>query len=134
MNRALHRLGFVVVFLAGLALPANAQNSAGQPPQDPSGPPPAANASGKTVIGKIGFKGNAAFSDAVLQKAVDLHVGQAMSPDLIKRAADRLVNFYRAHGANLSVRPNIYPDGGRASIEFVIDEHGTRGDAGPAPR
>jgi hypothetical protein len=133
MYRALHRLGSVVVFLACLMLPANAQNSAGPPPPGPAGPPPATNAGGKAVIEKIGFKGNATFSDAVLLKAVHLHVGQTMSPELIKQAVDRLVNFYRSHGANLSVWPNIDPDGGRASIEFVIDEHGTRGDAGPAP-
>ena len=56
-----------------------------------------------------------------------------MSPALIKDAISRLVAYYRSRGANLSAWPSIDPDGGHAVVQFVIDEHGTKGDAGAYP-
>jgi outer membrane protein assembly factor BamA len=82
------------------------------------------------VVGKVSFKGNVKFSDAELLKVVQLNVGDTMRQDLIKSALNRLITYYRSHGANLSVSPNIDPSGGHATIQFVIDENGTKGDAG----
>jgi outer membrane protein assembly factor BamA len=84
----------------------------------------------KVVIGSISFKGNKKFTDAELLKAVELKIGDPMSPELIKKALNRLIAYYRSHGANLSVSPNIDPTGGHATVQFIIDENGTKGDAG----
>jgi hypothetical protein len=118
-------IAVVVLFALGAA----AQGPAGGPPGGPGGAPHSGGDT-KVVVGKISFKGNAKFSDAELLKAVQLKVGDTMSPDLIKSALNRLITYYRSHGANLSVSPNIDPSGGHATIQFVIDENGTKGDAG----
>jgi hypothetical protein len=120
-----------LLFLA-LSYSASAQAPAGVPPSG-SQAPPYAGGGGNAVVAEVSFKGNTKFSDATLLKAVNLHPGEAMSPALIKDAVSRLVAYYRSHGANLSAWPNIDPDGGHAVVQFVIDEHGTKGDAGAYP-
>jgi len=94
------------------------------------GDPATAGASGNVVVGSVTFKGNTKFSDAELLKVVALKPGEPMSKDLVDQALDRLIGYYRSHGANLSVSPNINPNGGHASVQFVIDENGTKGNAG----
>jgi hypothetical protein len=126
-----------------LALGVAAQAPSGAPGGGPGGPP--AGGSGgpggpsqsggdtKVVVGVVSFKGNAKFTDAELMKVVELKAGDPMSQDLVKGALNRLITYYRSHGANLSVSPNINPAGGHATIQFIIDENGTEGDAGAAP-
>lgn len=110
---------------------AIAQTGTGATPSRTAGPP--TNGNMKVVVARISFKGNTKFGEAKLLKALNLHTGEAMSPVLIDNAVHRLVAFYRSHGANLTVWPNIDPDGGQASVQFVIDEHGIQGDAGAYP-
>lgn len=133
---------FLAAFLMP-ALSAAAQAPSAAPGGGPGGPPPAgsggpggASQSGgdtKVVVGVVSFKGNTKFTDAELAKVVALKAGDPMSQELVKGALNRLIAYYRSHGANLSVSPNINPAGGHATIQFVIDESGTKGDAGAAP-
>lgn len=102
----------------------------GAPPPGGPGGPPANSAQQKTVVASISFKGNSKFTDAQLSKAVGLKVGDPLSPDIVKKALDRLIAYYRSHDANLSVSPNIDPGDGHATVQFIIDENGTKGDAG----
>jgi hypothetical protein len=120
-----------VLLIALLVTGAVAQSTAGAVPGSAAGPP--TNGKMNVVVARISFKGNTKFGDAKLLKAVNLHLGEALSPTSIKDAVDRLVTFYRSHGANLSVWPDIDPDGGQANVQFVIDEQGTKGDAGAYP-
>lgn len=126
-------LFFFIAIAVISALGAVAQGPAGGPPGGPGGAPQAGGDT-KVVVGKVSFKGNVKFSDAELLKVVQLNVGDTMRQDLIKSALNRLITYYRSHGANLSVSPDIDPTGGHATIQFVIDESGTKGDAGNAPR
>ncbi len=136
---------WILLFIASfaiLALSVAAQAPSGAPAGGRGGPPsggsggpggsPQSGGDSKVVVGAVSFKGNTKFTDAELLKAVSLKAGDPMSSDLIKGALDRLITYYRSHGANLSVSPNINPAGGHATIQFVIDESGTKGDAGPS--
>jgi len=126
-SRALYlSLALIFFFLVG----ARAQAPAGDPP---AGGPGSASPSGtqeKVVIAKISFDGNKKFAEAELLKAVGLKVGDPLSKEVMNKALKQLVEYYRSHGANLSVSPNIQPNGGHAVIAFMIDENGTKGDAG----
>jgi hypothetical protein len=125
-----------------LAMSVAAQAPSGAPAGGPGGPPsggpgapggpPQSGGDTKVVVGVVSFKGNTKFTDVELLKAVSLKTGDPMSQELIKGALNRLIAYYRSHGANLSVSPNINPAGGHATIQFVIDESGTKGDAGPS--
>jgi hypothetical protein len=117
---------FVLIFL--LALGAGAQGPAGAPPSGPGAP--AGSGPAKIEIASISFKGNTKFKDDELLKAVGLKVGEPLSQEIAHQALDKLIAYYRSHGANLSVSPNIDPNGGHANVQFVIDENGTKGDAG----
>jgi hypothetical protein len=129
MASKLRNLILFTAVMAIFALTAVAQGPAGAPPGGPGGPP-SSGGNAKVVVGKISFKGNTKFTEAELLKVAALKVGDPMSPELIKSALNRLIAYYRSHGANLSVSPNIDPSTGHAMIQFVIDENGTQGDAG----
>ena len=121
------------IFIASVflfTLSVNAQAPAGAP----SGGPGGAQSAGqmKVVIGSISFKGNKKFTEAELLKAIQIKVGDPMSPELVKKALNRMIAYYRSYGANLSVSPNIDPKDGHAVVQFIIDENGTKGDAGMA--
>lgn len=111
---------WLFLLIAGAFAPAAAQPGDGQK----------SAASAVETISVISFTGNDKFSDAQLLEATGLRVGGAMSQEIIGEAIDRLVAYYRQAGANLSVSPNITPNNGAPIIEFVIDEDGTRGNAG----
>jgi hypothetical protein len=130
MHSKSRTLSFFIALLFLFTLSTNAQAPTGGP-GGPGGPPSGEQI--KVVIGTISFKGNTKFKDDELLKAVQLKVGDPMSPDLVKKALNRLIAYYRSHGANLSVSPNIDPNGGNATVQFVIDENGTKGDAGSYP-
>lgn len=82
------------------------------------------------IISSISFTGNTKFSDKQLLNAIKLNVGDELSWDIMGGAMERLVNFYRENGENLSVSPNVTHDG-PTIVEFIIDENGTEGDTGP---
>ena len=126
---------FPMAVLSAAAQAGAPGGAPGGPPAGGSGGPGGASQSGgdtKVVVGVVSFKGNTKFTDAELMTVVALKAGDPMSQELVKGALNRLIAYYRSHGANLSVSPNINPAGGHATIQFVIDENGTKGDAGAA--
>jgi hypothetical protein len=101
----------------------------GQQPQ--ASAPPAADKAKNDVIAAISFKGNTKYTDQQLLDLVQLKVGQKLDQKVIGQALNKIINLYRKDGGNLSISPNVQPNGGHAILQFVIDENGTKGDAGP---
>lgn len=138
MHSSSKALNVLIALIFFVSLSAAAQGPGGPPPgggpggPPPGGPggPPVSSAQQKTVVGTLSFKGNKKFTDAQLSKAIGLKVGDPLSPEIVKKAINQLIAFYRSHGANLSVSPNIDPKDGHATVQFIIDENGTKGDAG----
>lgn len=83
------------------------------------------------ILTSIGFNGNTKFSDKQLMDVIGMKVGDNLTKEMIGAAIQNIVDLYRNNGANLSISPNVNPGKGVATIEFMIDESGTKGDAGP---
>lgn len=83
------------------------------------------------IITSIGFMGNTKFSDDDLMGIISMRVGDNLTKEMIGEDIQKIISFYRNNGANLSISPNVKPGKDVATIEFVIDENGTKGDAGP---
>lgn len=105
----------------------------------PDTPPPGQPAAGSQaetstkveILTSIDFTGNNTFSDRQLLDIIGMKVGDNLTKEMIGEAIEHIVKLYRSNGGNLSISPNVTPGQGVATIEFMIDETGTEGDAGP---
>jgi hypothetical protein len=128
---------------AGGGAPRGGAPGGGAPGGAPGGGPPGGGATeakkDSTPIPASGvlsitFLGNKKFTTEQLQKVVDesqLKIGGPVNFSVIAPVMKALVSFYKEHGANLNISPNIIEDPkGIAFVQFIIDENGTKGDVG----
>ena len=95
---------------------------------------PTATTNARTVQ-EIGFSGNHKFSDAQLAEKLPLKIGDVNTKDAIRAALDSIVQTYRQSGSDLSLMVDIsLPDKTHTIVHFLIDENGTGGSKGAAPR
>ena len=109
---------------AGALLVAGQQAAAAQP-----------GAEAVRTIQSIEFVGNAKLSTAQLQQAIGIKVGDVNTREAIGGALAKIVEAYRAKGSDLAVMVDIsLPDATHTAVKFLIDEAGTGGNKGAAPR
>lgn len=83
------------------------------------------------ILTSISFNGNTKFTDKQLMDVIGMKIGDNLTKEMIGEAIQNIVDLYRNNGADLSISPNVTPGAEVATIEFMIDESGTKGDAGP---
>jgi outer membrane protein assembly factor BamA len=87
------------------------------------------------TIQDIWFTGNIRLSTRKLAQAIGIKAGDADTKTAIDSAMAKIVAAYAANDSDLSLSVTIsQPDAAHTSLHFIIDEHGTGGVKGPAPR
>lgn len=101
-----------------------------------SGTPTAAAAQQSVrTIQAIQFSGNTRLSSLKLSKAIGIKAGDASTSEAIDAAMTKIVAAYRAIGSDLALMVDVtLTDASHTRVNFLIDEHGTGGNKGAAPR
>lgn len=104
--------------------------------QAPAGAPPAGASAAATVrtIQEIKFTGNKKISTEQLSKAIGIKVGDVNTKEAVGGAMDKIGEAYKKIGSDVSYMVDITPTPTTALINFIIDENGTGGNKGAAPR
>ncbi len=100
-------------------------------------PAPAAIAPAATVrtIQEIKFTGNKKLSTPELAGKIGIKVGDVNTKEAVGGAMDKIGEAYKKIGSDVSYMVDIsLPDPSHTVINFVIDENGTGGNKGAAPR
>jgi hypothetical protein len=101
--------------------------------------PPAARAGGGAEVvrnvASIKFTGNKKISSEMLLQQIGLKVGDVNTKEAVGGAMTKIIEAYKAQGSDLALMVDIsLPDPTHTAINFLIDENGTGGNKGAAPR
>lgn len=101
-----------------------------------AGPPHMpAQAEAPRTVQEIRFAGNRTIASADLLAAIPLKVGAVNTREGVGASLDRIVELYRQAGHDLSLMVDIaLPDANHTIVDFLIDESGSGGSKGAAPR
>ncbi|MFT3807347.1 POTRA domain-containing protein [Arenimonas sp.] len=103
--------------------------------QAPAAPGAAAPAAVQRTIQEIKFTGNKKLSTEQLSKEIGIKVGDVNTKEGVGGAMDKIVAAYKKIGSDLSLMVDIsLPDPAHTVVNFLIDENGTGGNKGAAPR
>lgn len=99
-------------------------------------PPPApAGAAVVRTVQEIKFTGNKKISTATLSSGIALKVGDVNTKEAVGAAMTKIVELYKQAGSDLALMVDIsLPDASHTVVNFLIDENGTGGNKGAAPR
>lgn len=124
------RAGIATLIVAALAASGAAFAQA------PAGAPPAGAATATVrTIQEIKFTGNKKISTAELAGKIGIKVGDVNTKEAVGGAMDKIGEAYKKLGSDVSYMVDIsLPDQSHTIINFVIDENGTGGNKGAAPR
>jgi hypothetical protein len=83
----------------------------------------------------IRFTGNTRLSSRKLLQVIGIKAGGAYTREAVDGALTKIVDAYKAIGSDMAIKVDIaLPDATHARVNFLIDESGTGGNQGAAPR
>lgn len=87
------------------------------------------------TVQEIKFTGNKKVSTAQLASQIGLKVGDVNTKEAVGAAMTKIGDIYKQAGKDLSYMVDIsLPDDTHTIVNFIIDENGTGGNKGAAPR
>ncbi|MGC3980518.1 MAG: POTRA domain-containing protein [Steroidobacteraceae bacterium] len=136
MNNLFRPLRGSVIIAAAMVCGAALAQAPAPGGAPPAGAPGAGSAAAVVrTIQEIKFTGNKKLSTEQLSKAIGIKVGDVNTKEAVGGAMDKIGEAYKKIGADLSYMVDIsLPDATHTSINFIIDENGTGGNKGAAPR
>lgn len=118
---------------ATLCVAAGAAAAQNGPP--PGGAPGGGAPAAVRTVQEIKFTGNKKISTATLSSQIQLKVGDVNTKEAVGAAMDKIGDLYKKAGLDLSYMVDIsLPDQSHTIVNFIIDENGTGGNKGAAPR
>jgi hypothetical protein len=131
----------LVVMGAAVALQfACGIRAADAPPPGATGAAPGAARAGGAAdvirtVQSIKFTGNQKISSEKLLQLIGLKVGDVNTKEAVGGSMTKIVDAYKALGSDLALMVDIsLPDPAHTAINFLVDEAGTGGNKGAAPR
>lgn len=139
MNRIKRLIGkWQLMILLCVSFTATCVMAANEPPssQPNAAKPAAANIKEEVrTVQEIKFTGNKKVLTETLAKQLPLKVGDVNTKEAIRAAANKILEVYKQANVNLSFYVDInLPDASHTVVNFLIDENGTEGFKGAAPR